>query len=133
MSSSKRKKERRQLRYERNVRREQEHKKAAWEAGKLIEENHNQGPYSVQYCIELADRLVQRVSGFTKAPDMDPERFLVKYRLYKNKIRDLVLYWNPECPESWEYHFLKESLEFYWDTPNQLYSVVVNKIIDHGK
>ena len=45
MSSSKRKKERRRMRYERNVRKEQEYKKMMWETGqKLIEENHNGGP-----------------------------------------------------------------------------------------
>ena len=53
MSSSKRKKERRRMRYERNVRKEIEHKNQAWNDGKLIEENHNQGPYSQQYTIAV--------------------------------------------------------------------------------
>ena len=53
MSSSKRKKERRRMRYERNVRKEIEYKKQAWESGKLIEENHNGGSYSGPYSIEL--------------------------------------------------------------------------------
>ena len=44
MSSSKRKKERRRMRYERNVRKEIEQKNQAWNDGKIIEENNNQGP-----------------------------------------------------------------------------------------
>ena len=42
------------MRYERNVRKEIEHKNQAWAEGKLIEENHNQGPYSAQYTIALS-------------------------------------------------------------------------------
>ena len=59
MSSSKRKKERRRMRYERNVRKEIEHKNQAWNDGKLIEENNNQGPYSEQYTIAVSERLFQ--------------------------------------------------------------------------
>ena len=62
MSSSKKKKERRRMRYERNVRKEIEHKNQAWNDGKLIEENHNQGPYSEQYTIAVSERLFQYVN-----------------------------------------------------------------------
>lgn len=120
MSSSKRKKERRAQRKERNIRKEVEYKKSAWESGKLIEENHNQGPYSEGYSLELGDRLYRIVQGFIQECEGDNTRFLSKYRLYKNKIRDLILYWNPETPKVIQYEYLKQSLEIYWDYPNEL-------------
>ena len=67
------------MRYERNVRKEIEHKNQAWAEGKLIEENHNQGPYSAQYTIALSERLVQYVNQERdKALNMEPGSFLDK-------------------------------------------------------
>ena len=123
MSSSQRKKERRRMRYERNVRKEIEHKNQAWAEGKLIEENHNQGPYSAQYTIALSERLVQYVNQERdKALNMEPGSFIDKrtqeplskdevyvrgFRKYKMKIQDLILYWNPEVPRNRDYEYLK--------------------------
>ena len=131
MSSSQRKKERRRMRYERNVRKEIEHKNQAWAEGKLIEENHNQGPYSAQYTIALSERLVQYVNQERdKALNMEPGSFIDKrtqeplskdevyvrgFRKYKMKIQDLILYWNPEVPRNRDYEYLKNLLEAYWD------------------
>lgn len=127
MSSSKRKKERRRMRYERNVRKEIEYKKQAWENGKLIEENHNGGPYSGPYSIELGDRLyniIQRYKDQCLAPDGGGnERFVMRFRLYRMKIRDFILHYNPDIPKTPAYNYLKSAIETYWDCPENLISL----------
>ena len=131
MSNSQRKKERRRMRYERNVRKEIEHKNQAWAEGKLIEENHNQDPYSAQYTIALSERLVQYVNQERdKALNMEPGSFIDKrteqplskdevyvrgFRKYKMKIQDLILFWSPDVPKNRDYEYLKNLLEAYWD------------------
>lgn len=118
MSSSKRKKERRQQRYERNVQKEVTHKKEAWENGKLIEENHNQGPYSVDYTIAVSERLYKYIlqekerALISETPDVN---FIKGFRKYKMKIQDMILHWNPEVPKTKQYESLKKLLEVYWD------------------
>jgi hypothetical protein len=112
------KKIRRQLRHERNIKKDQDYKKEAWESGKLIEENHNSGPYTSDYTIELSERLVQYIlQERNKAmKDSEPERkFVESFRKYKKKIQTLILHWSPIVPENQEYNFLKELLEIYWD------------------
>ncbi len=119
--SSKRKKERRRLRYERNVKKEKEHKLAAWGRGKLIEENRSNDDYSPEYTNALAERLVGILKKGVSGADGDNERFLKWYRMYRMKIRDLMIFWNDTEPKTPEvYHLLKNSLEFYWDTPETL-------------
>lgn len=125
MSSSKRKKERRRMRYERNVRKEQEYKKKAWEEGKkLIEENHNGGPYSGPYSIELGERLYNIMQNY-RNQCLEPEgggndRYVLRFRLYRQKIRDFILHWNPETPKTPAYEYLKAAIETYWDCPEKL-------------
>ena len=133
MSGSNRKKERRRMRYERNVRKEIEYKNQAWEEGKLIEENHNQGPYSAQYTIDLAERLYKYVGQekekarqvelgnivitdkLTKLPLNPDEVFVRGFQKYKMKIQDMILHWNPEVKKNNYYEYLKKILEVYWD------------------
>lgn len=119
MSSSAKKKERRRLRYERNVKKELDHKKEAWESGKLIEENHNGKCYSDEYTINLSKRLMQYLlqeydkSLTNIAPDIE---FIRQFRKYRMKIRDLIILWSPNIPETIpEYEFLKGLIETYWD------------------
>lgn len=124
MSSSKRKKERRKMRYERNVQKEVEYKKQAWESGKLIEENHNGGPYSAQYSIELGERLYNIIQNY-RLQCLSPEGggnelFIQKFRLYRKKIRDFILHWNPDTPKTEAYNYLKSAIETYWDCPEKL-------------
>ena len=114
MGIGNRKKERRKLRKERNIAKEVKHKQEAWDSGKLIEENHNQGPYSEQYTKDLAERLWSRVIEALET--QDTEKFITTYQGIKAKIRDLIIYWNPEVPENTRvYQVLKLSLELYWD------------------
>ncbi len=136
MSSSQRKKERRRMRYERNVRKEIEHKQEAWAAGKLLEENHNGGPYSSGYCEELAQRLVDRIEAGrlrapnppTVKPDGTPietpftpnEYFHHHFGKYRMKTRDLILHWNPSLPKNANYRYLKNAIETYWDHPDSI-------------
>lgn len=118
MSSSKKKKERQRLRYEKNVQKETEHKKYAWDNGKLIEENHNQGPYSENYTIALSQRLVQYISQERERSlqtETPAQEYVRGFRKYKIKIQDLILHWNPLIPRGIEYNFLKTLLEVYWD------------------
>jgi hypothetical protein len=118
MSSSKKKKERQRLRYEKNVQKEIVHKKHAWDNGKLIEENHNQGPYSENYTIALSQRLVQYISQERKRAlqtETPAQEYVRGFRKYKIKIQDLILHWNPLIPRGIEYNFLKTLLEVYWD------------------
>lgn len=105
------KKERRKQRHERNIRKEQEYKKEAWDSGKLIEENHNQGPYSEQYTTDLSKRLLQYLGQHDKSD----EEFIRGFRMYKGKIQDLILHWNPSVPKDHTYYTLKKLLEVYWD------------------
>lgn len=128
MSSSKRKKERRRLRYERNVRKEQEYKKQAWESGKkLIEENHNGGPYSGPYSVELGERLFNIIQNYrTKCLEPDGggnDMFIMRFRLYRMKIRDFILHYNPDIPKTPAYNYLKSAIETYWDCPENLISL----------
>ncbi len=114
MSVSKRKKERRQARKERNQSKDFNHKRDAWISGKLIEENHNLKPYSEEYTIELANRLLSKVTYSLSLPTVDD--FINSFREYKNKIRDLIILWNPNVPEEKAFEILRTSLELYWDT-----------------
>ena len=125
MSSSKRKKERRRMRYERNVRKEQEYKKMMWETGqKLIEENHNGGPYSGPYSIELGERLYNIIQKYrAQCLEQDGggnEKFVMRFRLYRMKIRDFILHYNPDVPKTPAYQYLKSAIETYWDCPDKL-------------
>lgn len=127
-------KERRKLRHQRNIEKDTSHKKEAWDSGKLIEENHNGGPYSSSYTSELADRLIDRlVTGRTYilgCTDNDPvllknggvreQAFIGYYRRYKNKIKTLILHWSPDVKKDNRYNFLKWTLETYWDNPENL-------------
>lgn len=119
------------MRYERNVKKEIDHKNQAWQEGKLIEENHNQDPYSPEYTLALSERLVQYVNQErTKAETMIPgsildkktelplssdEVFVRGFRKYKMKIQDLILYWNPRVPRNNDYYYLKTLIDTYWD------------------
>lgn len=119
MSSSAKKKERRKLRYERNVQKELVHKQEAWDAGKLIEENHNSKSYSEEYTLALSRRLKEYLlqeydrSLVSEVPSVE---FVRKFRKYRIKIRDLIILWSPSVPETIpEYEFLKGLIETYWD------------------
>lgn len=129
MTNSKRKKERRKARYLRNIRKEVEYKKDAWEKGKLIEENHNNGPYSPEYSIELGNRLYNIIQSFKEQAFSNKELnssiqknefLLTRFRMYRIKIRDFILHYNPIIPKSEEYNYLKSLIEIYWDKPNEL-------------
>lgn len=128
MTNSKKKKERRKLRYLRNIRKEVEYKKDAWEKGKLIEENHNNGPYSPEYSVELGNRLYNIIQSFKEQAFNNSslnsvqknEFLLIKFRMYRIKIRDFILHYNPIIPKSKEYNYLKSLIEIYWDKPSEL-------------
>lgn len=128
------KKDRRKARHERNKQAEIDYKKGAWESGKLIEENHNSGPYSKDYTEELSKRLVGRLKTaadlavnaeetnqfLMQANGNRNDMFINFFRRYKNKIRDLILHWSPELNRGSEYYYLKQLLEVYWDSPEVL-------------
>lgn len=114
MSNRENKKIRRRKRYERNVNKEIVHKNTAWAEGKLLEENHNGGPYSENYTKALTDRLMLYISQGWDGNDY--EKYLKNFRKYKQKVITLLLHWSPEVPKSYPgYAELKNLMEVYWD------------------
>lgn len=127
------KKIRRKFRHERNAKKDREYKIEAWKSGKLIEENHNSGPYTSDYTIELSERLVQYLLQERDKVINEPEpekKFTEAFRRYKKKIQTLILHWSPIVSENFNYKFLKELLETYWDevVTNNNYSALWNSI-----
>ena len=114
MSNRENKKIRRRQRYERNVKKEIDHKNTAWAEGKLLEENHNGGPYSENYTKALTDRLVLYISQGWDGKDY--EKYLKNFRKYKQKVITLILHWNPNVSKNYPgYEDLKNLMEIYWD------------------
>lgn len=132
MSSSKRKKERRRARYERNVAKQKLQQERDWLAGKLIEENYSNDNYSQKYTHALAERLVELLRRGTAGAEGSNERFVKWYQMYRIKIRDLMILWNDDEPKLPEvYHLLKTSLEFYWDTRDTLLPDLLSLILSY--
>lgn len=126
MTSSNLRKQKRRERKERNIQKELTYKKEKWENGKLIEENHNNKYYSEEYSIELGNRLYNIIESIKSSCKEIPiesvnEIFIGRFLLYKNKIRDFILFYNPNIKKSNEYNYLKKLLENYWDNKNNLY------------
>lgn len=98
---------RRKLRKEKNIRKLEQDKIRAKEAGRIIEENHNGGPYSINFCNELSDILCKK---------MEITRNIRDFQCIKDHMRNLVVKWNPDLPYSSQYFMFKELLEIYWDS-----------------
>lgn len=124
MSSSKRKKERKELRRQKNIKKEQEHKKQAWEDGKLIEENHNDGFYSPEFTLKISSRLVERMTELKNTAEKDNEKIIQGFRSYKIKIRDTILRWSPAVEYNSDYYYLKKLIETYWDNSSNLINII---------
>ena len=45
---------------------------------------------------------------------------LKKFRMYRMKIRDFILHYNPDIPKTNAYEYLKSAIEAYWDRPEKL-------------
>lgn len=124
MSTSKRKKERREQRKQRNIQKELDHKKEAWEKGKIIEENHNDGFYSSEFTLKISSRLIEIFSELKNTAGKDNERILYGFRQYRIKVRDTILRWNPAVEYNSDYYYLKTLIETYWDCPENLMNVI---------
>lgn len=123
MSSSKRKKERKEQRKQRNIQKEIDHKKEAWENGKIIEENHNDSFYSPEFTLKISSRLIEIFSGLKKNITTNEEA-IFKFRQFKAKVRDTILRWNPNVEYNQDYFYLKNLIETYWDSPETLIEVL---------
>lgn len=131
------KKERRLKRHLRNIKKEQEHKKEAWERGAYIEENHNGGPYTEDYTKELSWRMFSRLVDAKElamnCEDSNPylinaggdrnRMYVMFFWKYKKIVQDLILHWSPDAPKGIEYRWLKRLLETYWDDSDSLICV----------
>lgn len=117
-----RKQERRRERHLRNVRKDQQHKQEAWEAGKLIKPNHNNKAYPPEYSQELGKRLVERLRS-AKENAGNNEEFISKFRLYRKKCIEFILFYDHSQPLSEEYMKIKHLLETYWDDIDNLIKV----------
>ena len=126
MSNKENKKRRRLERHIRNKTKEIEYKAEAWENGKLIEENHNNQPYSTKYTIELGTRLYNimkdvnlKMSGFEGE---DKKNYAIfRFRSYRKKIQDYILHYDPGTPKGEIYESLKRLIECYWDSSDDLW------------
>lgn len=124
MSNKENKKRRRLERHIRNKNKEKAYKEEAWENGKLIEENHNNGPYSQKYTLELGDRLynIMKDVRMKMAEQEDKETYAIfRFRSYRKKIQDYILHYNPDVPKTEAYESLKRLIENYWDCPKDLW------------
>lgn len=129
MGNRENKKRRRLERHLRNKNNEEIYKSKAWESGKLIEENHNNGPYSGKYTTELGTRLynIMKEVGVKMKEQEDKETFAIfKFRSYRKKIQDYILHYDPGTPKTEAYEFLKHLIETYWDCPENLWKEIEN-------
>ena len=127
MSNKENKKRRRLERHIRNKNKEKVYKEEAWENGKLIEENHNNGPYSPGYTLELGQRLFQIMKDVKEkmAEQEDKETYAIfRFRSYRKKIQDYILHYSPEVPKNEVYESLKRLIETYWDSSSDLWKEV---------
>lgn len=130
-NKSRNKKERRYQRYLRNKKKDEDHKKEAWEQGKLIEPNHNNGPYPADYSVVLGFRLKNIMAEKKKQIVMTEsengltqnERFIEEFRKYRMKIRDYLIHYNPEAPKNEDYMYLIGLYETYQDCPEKLITI----------
>ena len=122
LSKMTRKQERRKARHERNVLKDQTHKKEAWEAGKLIKPNHNNKAYPPEYSTELGKRLVDRIRAHKEAATTN-EEFIGKFRLYRKKCIEYILHYDHSQGLSAEYIKIKQLLETYWDDTDNLINI----------
>lgn len=106
---------------------DKEYKNEAWRKGKLIEENHNNKPYSSPYTLELGTRLyniledIKRKSEGYEDPEIKNDYVLLRFRMYRKKIQDYILHYNPGEKKTEIYEVLKYFLEVYWDNPENMY------------
>lgn len=127
MSNKENKKRRRLERHIRNKNKEIAYKEEAWKKGKLIEENHNNGPYSPSYSLELGERLCSIMKDiYQKMEEQeDKETYAIfRFRSYRKKIQDYILHYSPESPKNRSYEFLKKLIETYWDCPKELWKEI---------
>lgn len=119
------KQQRRLARHLRNVAKDQQHKKEAWESGKLIKPNHNNNAYDKEYSDELGRRLVERIKNAKELSQGDNEFFISKFRLYKKKCIEYILHYDMNYPPTEDYNKIKLLLETYWDDRNNLINVII--------
>ena len=135
---------RRKERHEKRKSAEQAYKKKMWEEGKkLIEPEYSaEGHYPADYSIELGKRLVSIIQGFRdrvikegtihdpRVPEdvekyLGPnDRIIYFFRKYRIKIRNFIILYNPDIPETNEFLYLKRAIETYWDEPQNLLNVL---------
>ena len=115
---------RRKERHIRNVNKDIQHKKEAWESGKLIKPNHNNKSYSPEYSTELGKRLIERLQD-SKRNSMSNEEFVNKFRLYKKKCIEYILHYDHSQGLSDDYNKIKLLLETYWDDINNLINIEI--------
>lgn len=113
-----RKNNKRAERHRRNKKVDRNHKREAWNSGKIIYENYSQSMYfSPSFTCALCDRLY----NILIPQDSDTQRsYYVKVRAYRINIRDLLVLWSPKVKENREYRKLKGLIETYWDCPENL-------------
>ena len=98
-----------------------------WEEGKkLIEPEYsaNNRHYPAEYSRELGKRLWGIIQDLKEKADSDPDKMIHYFRRYRIKVRDFLMLYDPEIPETDEFNNLKKAIETYWDEPEKLLSVL---------
>ena len=119
---------RKNQRHLKNKKQDADYKKEMWIGGKkLIEENHNNKPYSAEYSIELGSRLLSILKDiYLKSLEYEDQKLksdytLIRFRAYRKKIQDFILHYNPGISKTEDYEILKYLLEVYWDNVKDLW------------
>lgn len=123
--SSTESKSRKHERTERNKALEKSHKEEAWNRGKFIKENHNGGPYSEKYTIELGKRLAQKFKSL-KTPGISENKLnnsaIDLMRKYRVIVRDYLLHHSTSLvrESDEDFLYLVKLYEEYQDNPLEL-------------
>ena len=76
-------------------------------SGKLIEENHNGGYYSVEFTLKAVERFLKDLGEWQG-------EFLTRYiQCMRLKYQTLLLKWSPDLPRNPEFYFIMEILDYY--------------------
>lgn len=117
------KQERRLQRHLKNKEKDTNHKKEAWESGKLIKPNHNGGDYPLDTSLEIGERLVIKLREKKQECNGSNELFIQKFRMYRKKCIEFILHYPSHFTRVENYKKIKLLLETYWDNPDNLINI----------
>ncbi len=97
--------DRRQLKKQRSIEKNNQDIEKAKSKGRFIKENHGILPYSLEYTKEVSTNLRKRLGDNPSVNDL---------RNFRKLIIDLLVFWNPEYKNE-DKDYFKKLIEDYWD------------------